>query len=217
MQNNNIKSVKVLDCTLRDGGYYSNWCFEDSLVKNYIQSIKKSKIDFMEIGFRNLKEKSFLGPYAYSKEDILVKFFNKRTKNIAVMIDAKDFIGNNSDIKKKINSLFLAKKNSLVSIVRIATQLSEIKNCRFLSNFLKELGYFVVLNLMQIGNKSNKEIEDAGKIINSWNSVEVLYFADSIGCMNPESVKKTIFLLFFNYSLLKMLMISRRKKLGIFE
>jgi 4-hydroxy 2-oxovalerate aldolase len=199
MQNNNIKSVKVLDCTLRDGGYYNNWCFEDSLVKNYIQSIKKSKIDFMEIGFRNLKEKSFLGPYAYSKEDILVKFFNKRTKNIAVMIDAKDFIGNNSDIKKKINSLFLAKKNSLVSIVRIATQLSEIKNCRFLSNFLKELGYFVVLNLMQIGNKSNKEIEDAGKIINSWNSVEVLYFADSIGCMNPESVKKTIFLLKKNW------------------
>jgi 4-hydroxy 2-oxovalerate aldolase len=199
MQNKNIKSIKVLDCTLRDGGYYNNWCFEDLLVKNYIQSIKKSKIDFIEIGFRNLKEKSYLGPYAYSKENILEKFLNKSAKNIAVMIDAKDFIGNYDDIKKKIDSLFLPKKDSLVSIVRIASQLSELKNCRFLSSILKELGYFVVLNLMQIGNKSNQEIEDAGKLINCWNSVEVLYFADSIGCMNPELVKKTIFLLKKNW------------------
>jgi 4-hydroxy 2-oxovalerate aldolase len=199
MQNINIKSIKVLDCTLRDGGYYNNWCFEDSLVKNYIQSIKKSKIDFIEIGFRNLKEKSYLGPYAYSKENILEKFLNKSAKNIAVMIDAKDFIGNYNDIKKKIDSLFLPKKDSLVSIVRIASQFSELKNCRFLSNILKDLGYFVVLNLMQIGNKSNQEIEDAGKLINGWNSVEVLYFADSIGCMNPELVQKTIFLLKKNW------------------
>jgi 4-hydroxy 2-oxovalerate aldolase len=199
MQNKKIKSIKVLDCTLRDGGYYNNWCFEDSLVKNYIQSINKSKIDFIEIGFRNLKEKSYLGPYAYSKENILEKFLNKSAKNIAVMIDAKDFIGNNNDIKKKIDSLFLPKKDSLVSIVRIATQLSQLKNCRFVSNILKKLGYFVVLNLMQIGNKSNQEIEDAGKLINSWNSIEVLYFADSIGCMNPELVKKTIFLLRKNW------------------
>jgi 4-hydroxy 2-oxovalerate aldolase len=199
MQNKKIKSIKVLDCTLRDGGYYNNWCFQDSLVKNYIQSIDKSKIDFIEIGFRNLKEKSYLGPYAYSKESLLEKFLNKSAKNIAVMIDAKDFIGNNNDIKKKIDSLFLPKKDSLVSIVRIATQLSQLKNCRFFSNILKKLGYFVVLNLMQIGNKSNQEIEAAGKLINSWNSIEVLYFADSIGCMNPELVKKTIFLLRKNW------------------
>jgi hypothetical protein len=43
---------------------------------------KKSKIDFIEIGFRNLKEKSYLGPYAYSKENILEKFLNKSEKNI---------------------------------------------------------------------------------------------------------------------------------------
>lgn len=199
MQNEKKPLIKVLDCTLRDGGYYNNWCFEDFLVKNYIQSINKSKIDFIEIGFRNLKEKSYLGPYAYSKENILEKFFNKKAKNIAVMIDAKDFIGNNNDIKKKIDTLFLPKKDSLVSIVRIATQLSQLKYCRFLSNILKELGYFVVLNLMQIGNKSNQEIEYAGKLINSWNSIEVLYFADSIGCMSPELVKKTIFLLRKNW------------------
>ena len=28
--------MKILDCTLRDGGYYTNWDFDDALVTTYI-------------------------------------------------------------------------------------------------------------------------------------------------------------------------------------
>ena len=27
--------MKLLDCTLRDGGYYTNWSFDDDFVKRY--------------------------------------------------------------------------------------------------------------------------------------------------------------------------------------
>ena len=45
-------SLRLLDCTLRDGGYYNNWEFQDGLVKNYVSKIKRSNIDVVEIGFR---------------------------------------------------------------------------------------------------------------------------------------------------------------------
>ena len=50
------KMIKILDCTLRDGGYYNNWDFDGALVSNYIKAMIDSKIDIIEIGFRSLLE-----------------------------------------------------------------------------------------------------------------------------------------------------------------
>ena len=29
--------TKILDCTLRDGGYYTNWDFDSNIIDNYIK------------------------------------------------------------------------------------------------------------------------------------------------------------------------------------
>ena len=34
--------MKLLDCTLRDGGYYTNWSFDDNFVKRFIKSLDKT-------------------------------------------------------------------------------------------------------------------------------------------------------------------------------
>ena len=49
--------LKVLDCTLRDGGYYNDWRFSNQIVQEYVKSVNLSKIDVLEIGFRFLKKK----------------------------------------------------------------------------------------------------------------------------------------------------------------
>ena len=56
--------LKILDCTLRDGGYYNDWDFSKSLVDQYLITMDNSNVDVIEIGFRFLPKKSFLGPYA---------------------------------------------------------------------------------------------------------------------------------------------------------
>ena len=33
----NYNKVKLLDCTLRDGGYYNNWFFEKELINEYLK------------------------------------------------------------------------------------------------------------------------------------------------------------------------------------
>ena len=49
MINNNIK---LLDCTLRDGGYYNNLDFSPDLIKDYLEAMVLIQADYVEIGFR---------------------------------------------------------------------------------------------------------------------------------------------------------------------
>jgi 4-hydroxy 2-oxovalerate aldolase len=49
-----VKYIKLLDCTLRDGGYYNNWDFIPELANKYLYAMSSIKIDFDEIGFRSL-------------------------------------------------------------------------------------------------------------------------------------------------------------------
>ena len=50
MINNNVKksSVNLLDCTLRDGGYYNNWDFDRNVVDQYLKSVSESLIDIVD-------------------------------------------------------------------------------------------------------------------------------------------------------------------------
>ena len=63
--------INLLDCTLRDGGYYNNWFFEEELINEYLRVMDIIKIDYVEIGFRFLDKVKTKGPLAYSEESFL--------------------------------------------------------------------------------------------------------------------------------------------------
>ena len=69
--------LKVLDCTLRDGGYYNDWRFSNQIVQEYVKSVNLSKIDVLEIGFRFLK-KNNLGIFANSFDKQINKFIFRK-------------------------------------------------------------------------------------------------------------------------------------------
>ena len=52
-----MKKLNILDCTLRDGGYYNNWNFKKKLIVKYLSIISKTSIKFVEIGFFTIKKK----------------------------------------------------------------------------------------------------------------------------------------------------------------
>ena len=66
-------NLKILDCTLRDGGYYNDWRFSKDTVQHYIKAINESKIDILEIGFRFLK-KNNLGIFANSLDNNINRY-----------------------------------------------------------------------------------------------------------------------------------------------
>lgn len=57
--------MQILDCTLRDGGYYTNWDFESSLVDTYLAAVNQLPIDYIEVGYRNKPQAEYMGQYGY--------------------------------------------------------------------------------------------------------------------------------------------------------
>ena len=47
--------LNYLDCTLRDGGYYNKWKFKKKQINLYLNAISKTRIKYIEIGFRKFK------------------------------------------------------------------------------------------------------------------------------------------------------------------
>ena len=121
--------VKLLDCTLRDGGYYTDWDFDRSLVEAYFSAMAASGIDFVEVGLRNFSRESFLGPFAYSTEEFLSSLPVPRSLNLGVMVDAKTLLNARKPLREAVLSLFLPAKSSRITLVRVAAHFSEIEHC----------------------------------------------------------------------------------------
>ena len=52
-----MSDIKVLDCTLRDGGYINSWNFGNNAIHGIIKNLEEAKIDIIECGFiRNVTE-----------------------------------------------------------------------------------------------------------------------------------------------------------------
>ena len=124
MKTNN--KIKLLDCTLRDGGYYNNWNFSNDLVENYIKNINESNIDVVEVGFRFLKENTF-GNFGNTKENLLKKLKFKKNLKLGIMINSADF-NSYQNYKSLINKYFLKKDLSKISLIRLATHLKDMKS-----------------------------------------------------------------------------------------
>jgi 4-hydroxy 2-oxovalerate aldolase len=184
-----MSKIKILDCTLRDGGYYNKWDFDRTIVDRYLINVKSSSVDVVELGFRSLPKNTFMGPYIYTTDDFINQLKLPEGPLYGVMINGKEFIENQNGEQSFINQLFQEKKNSQVSLVRIAINFNDVLKAEKIARELKDLGYMIGLNMMQAHGKGEKDYIETAKTISSWDLVDVLYFADSLGNMLPEDVK----------------------------
>ncbi|MDA1091488.1 MAG: aldolase catalytic domain-containing protein [Proteobacteria bacterium] len=183
-----MTDINVLDCTLRDGGYYNDWDFLPDLVENYLTAISKTGVHTVEIGFRFPPQDKFLGAFAYCTDDYLRKLPIPKSLEIAVMVNAKDLVSGPGTSADVVDRMFQTAKKSPVSLVRIAAHVREIDDCREGVLRLKELGYKVGFNIMQVATHEPAVLEEATRKISAWDSVDVLYFADSLGNMDSNQV-----------------------------
>jgi len=185
-------TMRLLDCTLRDGGYYNNWDFAYDTVCSYLKAVSKAGVDIVEIGFRNFPQDDFSGPYAYASDDVIAELPLPDGLKIAVMIDASTILAYDQGVSRGIDRLFSPAADSPVDIVRVAAHFRDIARCQSILEKLSSLGYELCLNIMQSGSRSDRELSEAGKLVQGWNLVSVLYFADSLGNMDENNITRVI-------------------------
>lgn len=194
-----MKTMKLLDCTLRDGGYYNNWDFNHDLVQRYLNAMALAGVDIVEIGFRTLARSPFKGALSHSTERYLNTLEIPDSIEIAIMVNASEFFQNKQVSLDAVESLFLDASASRISLVRLAAHYEEIIRIGPVIYRLRELGYRVVLNLMQAGSISDSSLQSVSEYL-STTGIEALYFADSFGNMGHVDIERVFSLFRTNWS-----------------
>jgi 4-hydroxy 2-oxovalerate aldolase len=180
-------SLRVLDCTFRDGGYYTDWDFERGVVQAYLQAVDRAGVDFVEIGFRGPASAGrSMGPFAHCPDWFLRDFDLPARARVGVMVNASDLA--RAGGRSSAAELFRPATESPVSLVRVAAHFAEVPAVAADLERLRSLGYDVGLNLMQAAGRPAREIEQVASAVSAWGTVGVLYFADSLGNMQPADV-----------------------------
>ena len=132
--------IEVLDCTLRDGGYYNNWDFSLDLVKDYMKAISLSGVKYIELGFKSFSSKSFRGSNWYTTENYINSLIIPNNLKVSVMVNASQIIMQN-DLESSVRKLFVKKSNSKIQLVRVASHEHELDKTFKIIKILKKLEY----------------------------------------------------------------------------
>ena len=134
----NKMKYKILDCTLRDGGYYNNWLFSKKLTQDYLYAMSKSGIKYVELGFRSPVKNVYKGQNWYTSEEYLNKLSIPKNLSIGVMVNVFEITSGPGGIKKTTDLLFKNKKFSKLKFVRLASHINEVDNAFKICKILKK-------------------------------------------------------------------------------
>lgn len=163
--------IKVLDCTLRDGGYINNWEFGFDNIKNIIDTLSKSNLDYIECGFlknTNYKEEKSV----FSNISQLKKISN--SDNLCLMINYGDI---------KIKDL----ESSDNITLRIAFKKHERFEALEFCKTVKVKGFKIFINPMVTDSYTNEELSDLISRVNKISPI-ALTIADTIGEMTTDEI-----------------------------
>ena len=172
--------MMILDCTLRDGGYYTNWDFPDKVVDCYLSAMNRLPVDVIEVGYRNNPSKEYLGRFGYTPRYVLERIRQQCEKKIAVMINEKST--QPSDLPRLVGDLV-----GFIDTVRISVDPSRFDSAVLLAQQCKTMGFDVGFNVMYMSTWSERD-GFIDKLSSVGDCIDVLCMVDSFGGITPEEV-----------------------------
>lgn len=175
--------IKVLDCTIRDGGLMNNHQFDDSIVLSVYQSCVEAGIDYMEIGYINSRGQfppREFGPWKHSMEKDIRRIVtdNDTPLKLSAMADAEK-----SDYKTDI----LPKSDSVLDMIRVATYIHQIPLAIDMIKDAHDKGYETSLNLMALSTVPERELKE-GLFLMANSEAEAICIVDSFGALYSEQI-----------------------------
>ena len=177
--------MNFLDCTLRDGGYYNAWDFSEDLIHEYLEAMQAAGVDIVELGLRSLKNKGFQGPCAFTTDEFISGLTIPAGLTVGVMVNGSELVGDVPQLEALERLFPNDAAHSPVELVRIACHVHEFAAALPAVTWLKERGFKVGFNLMQVADRTEEEVKALAREAKAY-PLDALYFADSMGSMNPD-------------------------------
>jgi 4-hydroxy 2-oxovalerate aldolase len=178
--------LKVLDCTIRDGGLINKHQFTDEFVRAVYETCLASGVDYMEVGYKNsprLFAKGEFGAWRHCEEEDLNRVFGKHDEQktglkLSAMADATK-----SDWKEQL----VPREQSVLDMIRVAFYAHQVSEAAQMIEHAHSLGYEASANLMAVSNISETEIDTVLEAI-APTPADVMVIVDSFGHLYREQI-----------------------------
>ncbi len=174
--------IKVIDCTIRDGGLINKWQFSDEIVRKVFLALSAAGVDYMEIGYKS-SEKYFSrtehGAWKFCTEEDI--------KRIVGETDTKMKLSAMADIGRIDSEDIPQKKDSILDMIRVACYAKETDKAIALAHECLDKGYEATINLMALSKVLERDLDEALDDLSKSN-VPVIYLVDSYGALYSEQI-----------------------------
>ncbi len=174
--------IKVLDCTVRDGGLINKWQFTDDFVRRIFYALSRAGVDYMEVGYKSSEKyfsRSENGAWKFCSEEDL--------KRVVGDLDTKMKLSAMGDIGRIDPEDILPKKESVLDMIRVACYVKEVDKGINLAHHCLDKGYETTINLMAVSKVLERDLDEALDDL-SKSAVPVIYLVDSFGAMYSEQI-----------------------------
>jgi 4-hydroxy 2-oxovalerate aldolase len=179
--------LKVLDCTVRDGGLMNDHNFPLEFVQAIYEADVAAGVDYMEIGYKGaarMYDRKQYGTWKFCTEDDIRRVVGdkKGTTKISVMADAE---------RTDYHTDILPREKSVVDLYRVATYIHQIPAALEIVNDATAKGYETTLNIMAVSKVPERELASALEVIMQ-SPVGTLYVVDSFGTLYSEQIRDLV-------------------------
>jgi len=180
--------LKVLDCTIRDGGLINAHRFSDAFVGAVYRACVDAGIDYMEIGYKNSPRvfpKDKYGPWRHCDEADLRRVvgdhsFEKTGLKLAAMADAS---------KSDWETQLVPAADSPLDMIRVAFYAHQVSEAVDMIQHAHALGYETTANLMAVSSITETEIDTVLEAIAS-TPASTMVIVDSFGYLYREQIDR---------------------------
>lgn len=176
--------IRLLDCTLRDGGYINDWEFGHNRLIGIFERVAQTDCEFIEVGFLDDRRPFDMNRSIMPDTDSVEKIYGsakKRAKYVVGMIDY-----GTCDLK-----YVKPCEESMLDGIRVIFKKHRMKEAMAYCAEIKKLGYKVFSQLVSIADYTD---EDLKNIIELANEVKPygLSLVDTYGLLYPDTAAEYI-------------------------
>ncbi len=175
-----MSNIKVLDCTLRDGGYVNNWDFGKLNITDIITQLLSSKVDVIECGFLSQKKETNKDKSIFRDIGDVESYYNTHVENNAVMVLMINYGEYDIDDLPKYHG-------GCVKGIRLAFHKKDLFPAIEMCKKIKEKGYVTFVQPMVTLTYTDDELKKLVSLTNAF-SPEALYIVDSFGTMTKQDL-----------------------------
>lgn len=183
-----MRNIKVLDCTLRDGGYTNEWQFSDEQIKSNLKYLLNSGVEIIELGYLSQTRGNDTSSTLFSdfcRANSLIAqedFFEAR--DFVLMINLGEY-----DVKDLPEY-----SGGFINGIRLCFHKDKQKEAHEVAKEIAQKGYDTYIQPMVISNYSIAEMGELLALFSDM-SYKGIYIVDSHGVMEKEDLRE-IFRLF---------------------